>query len=119
MNRIEQGVLYTGKATSLRGKLLILFVLLISYSLPSYADDSQLNVLLLHTPDNRLHNTIAQKLSVTLSYRLDDIDILSTSNAAYDENRINEQTLVIAIGNESITTANEKFPRNDKLLIAS
>ena len=119
MNKTEQGVLNPGRLPHLFS---LLFFLLTCFVLPvqqASATKQDLTVHLLYTADNRLQNTIAQKLSVTLAYRLTETRILSTSHDQFDDTKIDRDTLIIAIGKENIATANRKFPDHDKLLLST
>ena len=119
MKKTEQGVLNTGRLPHLFSLLILLLSCFFLSIQHAAAAKQELTVLLLYTADNRLHNTIAQKLSVTLAYRLTETRILSTSHAQFDDGKIDRNTLVVAIGNENIVTANKKFPDNDKLLLST
>ena len=118
MNKTEQGVLDQNRLPHLFSLLILLLICFIFPLQLASAANQGLTILLLHTPENRLQNTIAQKLSVTLAYRLSETAIMSTSNASYDESKIDTNTLVVAIGKDNIVTANKKFPENDKLLLS-
>jgi len=119
MNKTEQGVLNSGRLPHLFS-LLILLLSFFVLSIPlASATKQELTVLLLYTPDNRLQNTIAQKFSVTLAYRLTGTRILSSGRAQFDDSKIDSNTVIVAIGKENITTANKKYPDNDKLLLST
>ena len=119
MNKTEQGVLKSGRLPHLFSLLILLLICFVSPLQQASAANQELTVLLLHTPDNRLHNTIAQKLSVTLAYRLTETNILSASSVLHDDSKVDRDTLIVAIGKDNIVTANKKFPDNDKLLIST
>ena len=118
MNKTEQGVLDQNRLPHLFSLLILLLICFIFPLQLASAANQGLTIHLLHTPENRLQNTIAQKLSVTLAYRLSETAIMSTSNASYDESKIDRNTLVVAIGKDNIVTASQKFPENDKLLLS-
>jgi ABC-type uncharacterized transport system substrate-binding protein len=44
---------------------------------------------------------------------------MSTSNASYDESKIDRNTLIVAIGKDNIVAASKKFPDSDKLLLST
>jgi len=119
MNKTEQGVLNPGRLPHLFSLLILLLICFVFPLQQASAKNQELTVLLLHTPDNRLQNTIAQKLSVTLAYRLSETEIMSTSNASYHESKVDRNTLIVAIGKDNIVTASKKFPQNDKLLLST
>lgn len=119
MNKIEQGVLNSGRLPHLSSLLFLLLTFFV-LSIPlASATKQELSVLLLYTADNRLQNTIAQKLSVTLAYRLTETRIHSAGHAQFDDNKIDRNTLIVAIGKENIATANKKYPDNDKLILST
>ena len=119
MNKTEQGVLDTGRLPHLFSLLIILFTCSIFPLQQASAANQELTVFLLYTPENRLHNSIAQKLSVTLSYRLTEKNVLSSSNVLQDTSDVDRNTLVVAIGKDNIVTANRKFSENARLLIST
>ena len=119
MNKTEQGVLNSGRLPHLFSLLILLLTCFVLSIQQASATKQDLTVLLLYTPDNRLQNTIAQKLSVTLSYRLTETRILAAGRAQFDDSEIDRNTLVVAIGKENIITANKKYPDNDKLLLST
>ena len=119
MNKTGQGVLHTGRLPH----LFSLFILLITCSIfPQQqvsAANHELTVFLLYTPENRLHNSIAQKLSVTLPYRLTEKNLLSSSSILQDASDVARDTLIVAIGKDSIISATRRFPENAKLFIST
>ena len=124
MNRTEQGVLHQSRVINLLTQILWLITFCLSQAIvadTSHEKTSQpgKHITLVYTAESTLHSQIANQVTASLSQQYSGLEISEIKLP--DKNIVsnNKTGLVVAIGTDSIQTANTYFHNSRKLLIAS
>jgi ABC transporter substrate binding protein len=128
MKRIGQGVLQPGKLISwLRPALLPAICLLPIFFLAQsvHADTSpvekapQHHVYIIHSPGNKLHSEIINKISVNIAGERPDIVITTVTPGNKPEVADADSDLIIGIGREGMLSADRDYRKPKKLFIST
>jgi len=129
MNKTEQGVLQHSKLIPLLVHILLFLTFCITLTATAETlaavtaqdknNTQKHHVFIIFSPDNTLHANIIQKLSENLKLKRPDI-IISEVTPEEKINSINRNTdMIIAIGHESMNSADKLYPKTKKLFIST